>query len=127
MKHSKKEIGVEGEEIAVKSLKRKGYKIVQRNYRCKLGEIDIIAERNGVLIFVEVKTKRTNDFGPPQYAVTPAQRDQISKSALCYIKEKGLTEQSCRFDVITINFSPGSNKSEVGIIRTSIPPLAHIA
>ena len=110
MPDSRKELGAKGEKLAVKFLKRKRYKIIQRNYRCKLGEIDIIAERNSTLVFVEVKTRQTAEFGPPQYAITAAKRHQISKAALSYIREKNLTGKSCRFDVIAITFSSDSRK-----------------
>lgn len=114
-----RQLGAEGEKLAAKFLKRRGYKIVQRNYRCKLGEIDIIASRKGILIFVEVKTRTTEEFGQPQHAITPAKKNQISKAALSYIRENNLARQSCQFDVIAIMFSSGSRKPKIQHIENA--------
>lgn len=119
MLDSRKEVGNKGEKLAAKFLKRKGYKIIQRNYKCKLGEIDIIAEQDRTIVFVEVKTRRTQEFGPPQNAITAAKRSQISKVALFYIREKKLVDQSCRFDVIGITFSPESRKPRIEHIENA--------
>ena len=121
MLDSRKEVGAKGEKLAVKFLKRKGYKIVQRNYTCKLGEIDIVARQDGTVIFVEVKTRRTQEFGPPQSAITAAKKKQISRVALWYVKEKKFMDQSCRFDVIGITFSPESRKPRVEHIENAFP------
>ena len=118
---SRKEVGAKGEKLAVKFLKRKGYKIVQRNYRCKLGEIDIVARQDRTVVFVEVKTRQTQEFGPPQSAVTAAKKRQISRAALWYIKEKKLVDQSCRFDVIGISSSPESRKPKIEHIENAFP------
>ena len=119
MLNPRKELGAKGEKLAAKFLKRKGYKIIQCNYKCKLGEIDIIARHDETFVFTEVKTRRTLEFGPPQYAITAAKRKQISKVALSYIREKRLNGQSCRFDVIAITFSPESRKPEIEHIQNA--------
>ena len=119
MLDSRKEVGNKGEKLAAKFLKRKGYKIIQRNYKCKLGEIDIIAEQDRTIVFVEVKTRRTQEFGPPQYAITAAKKRQISSVALLYIREKKFVEQSCRFDVIGITFPPESRKPRIEHIQNA--------
>lgn len=106
----RKKIGFEGEKLAAKYLKRKGYKIVQTNYRCKLGEIDIVAEQNKIIVFVEVRTKHSEKLGLPQYSVNTAKKGQISRAALCYIKEKKIVDQTCRFDVIAITFPSDSKE-----------------
>ncbi len=106
----RKKIGFEGEKLAAKYLKRKGYKIVQTNYRCKLGEIDIVAEQNKIIVFVEVRTKHSEKLGLPQYSINTAKRGQISRAALCYIKEKKIVDQTCRFDVIAITFPSDSKE-----------------
>ncbi len=121
MLDSRKEVGAKGEKLAAKFLKRKGYKIIQRNYKCKLGEIDIIAKQDRTIVFVEVKTRRTQEFGPPQYAITAAKRGQISRVALLYIREKKMVEQNCRFDVIAITFSPESRKPRIEHIENAFP------
>lgn len=105
--------GREGEQIAVRHLKRLGYHIVCRNYRCPLGEIDIIARYRGVLIFVEVKSRRSGTFGSPKWAITPAKQRKLSQVAWHYLQEHDLTETTARFDVITISRLQGSPYVEV--------------
>jgi len=115
----RKKTGSEGERMAAKYLKRKGYKIIQQNYRCKLGEIDIIAEQNKIIVFIEVRTKHTGKLGLPQYSVDENKRGQISRAALCYIKEKKITNQTCRFDVIAITFPSEKDKPNIEHIENA--------
>lgn len=98
----KGKLGKEKEEIAVKFLKEKGYKILDRNYFCKLGEIDIIAEKKGVKVFVEVKFRKNDFFGLPREAVNIYKQRKIQNVATFYLRSKGLLESKCRFDVIEI-------------------------
>ena len=98
----KKALGKKGEEKALRFLKKKGYRIIEKNYVCKLGEMDIIAKEKDTLVFVEVKTRTTTEFGPPQLAVNSSKQRQLSKVALNYLKEKQLEEVKARFDVVAI-------------------------
>ncbi len=95
-------LGARGEEIAVAFLKGRKYTVMERNFRCRGGEVDIIARDGKTLVFVEVKTRRSLSFGPPQAAVTPFKQRQISKAALTWLAKKRLDEASARFDVIAI-------------------------
>jgi putative endonuclease len=95
-------LGKTGEEIAVRLLKNNGYRIITRNYRTKLGEIDIIAEDKDTLCFIEVKTRNSDRFGLPCEAVFSAKQKQIAKAALGYLKEHKLLERKARFDVVSI-------------------------
>ena len=70
----RRDLGKQGEEIALRFLKKKGYRIIQTNYSCKLGEVDIVAKEKDTLVFIEVKTRTSLAFGPPQLAVTPAKQ-----------------------------------------------------
>lgn len=97
-------VGQQGESLACQYLSRQGYKVIVRNYRTKLGEIDIIAEEQGTLVFVEVKTRRGHQCGHPFEAVTCNKCRQISKVALEYLAETGREGQSARFDVVAISF-----------------------
>ena len=95
--------GREGEVLAEEHLRRKGYRIVHRNFRTPRGEIDIIARHKGVLVFVEVKTRRSRRRGHPKYAITPAKQKKISIVALEYLKKnEGTTQVKARFDVVTV-------------------------
>lgn len=95
-------VGKRGEEIAVKYLRERKYAIVDRNYRCKCGEVDIIARDGKTVVFIEVKTRRNDSFGPPQLSVTNFKQRQISKAALMYLSSKKLKDVPARFDVIAI-------------------------
>jgi putative endonuclease len=94
--------GKTGEELAVKFLLQAGMQILARNYRIQRGEIDIIAREDEVVVFVEVKTCRSNAFGPPETWVTPHKCRQIGRVAREYIYRHGLYEQNCRFDVVSV-------------------------
>ena len=109
----KKELGKQGEEIAIRFLKKKGYRILLRNYVCKMGEMDIIAREKDTLVFVEVKTRTSTAFGPPQLAVNSAKQMQLSKVALYFLKEKKLEEVKARFDVVAILLRPKGEEIEL--------------
>jgi putative endonuclease len=91
-----------GESIAAEYLKKQGYKIMVCRYRCRIGEIDIIAKRRGVFIFVEVKTRRTTAYGMPSEAVNVRKQQKIISTALCYLNEHGAQGAACRFDIVEI-------------------------
>ena len=109
----KKELGKQGEEIAIRFLKKKGYRILIRNYVCKMGEMDIIAREKDTLVFVEVKTRTSAAFGPPQLAVNSTKQMQLSKVALYFLKEKKLEEVKARFDVVAILLRPEGEEIEL--------------
>lgn len=95
--------GKAGEDIAVSYLKRQGYKIIERNYRTKRGEIDIIADYKGCICFVEVRAKNNPAFGSPEETILKKKQLRISKAALAYIRKFKLENKSCRFDVVCID------------------------
>lgn len=99
---NKKELGKWGEKLATKYLKLKGYRIIENNYSCKLGEIDIIAEKSNYLVFIEVKTRRSENFGLPQAAVDYRKQEKIKKVASYYIAYNNDKDLQVRFDVISI-------------------------
>lgn len=95
-------LGERGEKIATLFLKGQKFSIIERNFRCKCGEIDIIARDRGTYVFIEVKTRKNLMFGPPQLAVTPFKQRQISRAALTWLSQKKLHDTPARFDVIGI-------------------------
>jgi putative endonuclease len=95
-------VGERGESIAAAYLRGQKFIIVERNFRCKAGEVDIIARDGKVFVFVEVKTRRSLSFGPPQASVTAFKQRQISKAALTWLANKRLVDVGARFDVIAI-------------------------
>ena len=106
----KKEIGQRGEEMAVSFLKGLNYQILERNYRCKLGEVDIIARDNDTLVFIEVRTRSSLDFGLPQESINRRKRHQISKVALEFMLRKKMKNIPARFVVFAITLEPGKEK-----------------
>lgn len=100
---SSRDEGLRGEDMAIKMLKRNGYRIVERNYRSKLGEIDVVAEQGGCLVFVEVKKRNTGQFGEAICAVDERKKRHLVKAALFYMKTHNGFDRPVRFDVIGID------------------------
>lgn len=94
--------GSGGEDKAKEYLQSKGYKILAQNFKTKLGEIDIVAKDHNMLVFVEVKTRKSDYFGLPREAVTVTKQRKIRMVATQYLKLHGGLNQLCRFDVIDI-------------------------
>jgi putative endonuclease len=103
MVQSRRQEGIAGEEKAVAALKKQGYRIVEKNYRNPFGEIDIIAEENGYLVFVEVKKRNTDTFGDPLHAINAKKRLHIVRSAMFYLKTHKCGDRKVRFDVVGID------------------------
>ena len=99
---STRALGRHGEDIAWEYLKRRGYRILERNYRCRYGEIDLVAKDGETIVFIEVKSRRTAAFGDPEEAVSLAKQKKISTVALNYLKDKGLYDRPARFDVVSV-------------------------
>ncbi|MBI4972359.1 MAG: YraN family protein [Candidatus Omnitrophica bacterium] len=106
-------LGKSGEEIAAKFLADNGYKILQRNYRSRLGEIDIIAKDKDTLCFVEVKTRISDKQGLPVESIISFKQRRISKAALVFLKEKNLLNEKARFDVVSILYESGRPNIEL--------------
>jgi len=105
--HSK---GESGERVAEKFLTEKGFRLIERNYRYERGEIDLIFDDHGILVFVEVKTRRSETYGEPEDAITPRKRRQIRKVAEAYLWVKNIKDTECRFDVVAIKWESGKAK-----------------
>ena len=102
-----KALGDFGEEQAARCLRRKGYRIVERNFRCRQGEIDIIAEKGGYIVFVEVKERRDARFAAAREFVTAAKQRRILTAAQLYLAQSG-SERQPRFDVIEVYAPQGA-------------------
>lgn len=100
---SNREEGLQGEEMAIRTLKKAGYRIVERNHRNALGEIDVIAEDKGVLVFVEVKKRNSARFGEAVCAVTERKKRHLINAATFYMKMHDCFDRRVRFDVIGID------------------------
>src|SRR5690348_10664811 len=116
MGYYKKQIGNSGEEEAVNYLQKNGYKIIQKNYRCKIGEIDIIAKDSDYLVFIEVKSRKDNQYGAPGEAVNYFKQQKIIKVAQYYLMTKGI-DPNVRFDVVEIIGELKNQEFFVGSIK----------
>jgi putative endonuclease len=99
-----KSLGERGEAAAAKFLRRCGYKIVSRQDRHRLGEVDIVAVDGQTVVFVEVKTRTSHDAGHPAEAITPDKQRRLTRVALSFLKRHGLLERAARFDVIAVTW-----------------------
>ncbi len=106
-------LGKSGEELAVALLEESGYRILARNYKTKLGEIDIVAYDKDTICFVEVKTRHSDKYGLPQEAISGFKQRQISKTALIYLKKNHLLDKKARFDVVSIIYSENASKLDL--------------
>lgn len=103
---NRKSLGKIGEDIAIQYLRSLGYQIRTTNFRCKLGEIDIIAEDKNIVVFIEVRARTSEAFGPAYNSVTYPKQQQVKRVALYYISKNNLVNTQFRFDVIGIQL-PG--------------------
>lgn len=101
-------IGKQGEDIACKFLKKDKYKILEKNYRTKQGEIDIIAEDSkGVLCFVEVKARSRTDYGSPKEAVNYHKQKKLLATAFAYLESTKTGSKDMRFDIVSVDLNSG--------------------
>ena len=107
MSLSRKRLGREGEDVAAGFLKKKGYKLVERNYRCKTGEVDLIVLDRKVIVFVEVKTRTDHSFGSPFEAVEARKQRKMIQAARFFLHERKLHQRDARFDVVGVSWPGG--------------------
>lgn len=105
--------GSEGERKAAEFLRKKGYKILAKNFKTRWGEIDIIAQEKKTICFIEVKLRSLENFGLPQEAVSVHKQKKIVFTALDYLKQKNLCKLPCRFDVVAITGLGQNQKIEL--------------
>lgn len=94
--------GKRGEDLALRYLKKQGYRIIERNFKTRQGEIDIIACDNDCISFVEVRSRSADNLGLPEDSIDRRKQKQIAKVALAYIKRRRLEDRNCKFDVICV-------------------------
>jgi putative endonuclease len=108
-------VGRAGEEAAVQFLRQHGYRILERNYRCRYGEIDLIARDGRMLAFVEVKTRRSHKYGPAAEAVTVQKQRHLIKASQVYLLQQKKADEFCRFDVVTVEM--GTPQLRIELIK----------
>jgi len=120
MPPSRRQIGILGEKLALEHLRKRGYKIRETNFRCREGEIDIIAQDKDYLVFVEVRTRRGSDFGTPEESVTVAKKERLVSLALAYLQTHRNLPPSWRFDVVAIELDQDKQISRIELIQNAI-------
>jgi putative endonuclease len=118
-------LGAWGEALAQKYLENHGYEIIERNYRCGFGEIDLICLEAAVWCFVEVKTRKNSRFGLGYQAITPVKQQHLIKAAATYLDKTGLGEVAARFDVVSIDFR-SSTSYRITLIRNAFEVLEEV-
>lgn len=119
---AKKSLGRRGEDAAARYLKRKGYHILARGVDSPLGELDIIAVDDRTIVFVEVKTRRSNEAGHPAEAIDPRKERRMTQAALAYLKAQGLLKYAARFDVVAITWPADSRRPAIEHYQNAFSP-----
>ncbi len=113
---TKQELARIGEDHAARYLRSRGYRIRERNFRARSGEVDIIAEQKGALAFVEVKARSSDEFGEPREAVTAWKQRRIINAARFYVARLGGGERTVRFDVVEVFLTPKGRVTKVEVV-----------
>ncbi len=119
MLNQRQKLGKKGEELAGTYLEKMGYQVLEQNYRTRLGEIDLIAKHGESIVFVEVKTRRSDSYGSPRLAITPQKQKKLSVAALAYLKSRQKMEAKARFDVVVVKTAGG--RPEIEVIQNAFP------
>src|ERR1051325_4080276 len=106
-------LGILGEDLACGELRRRGYEILERRYRTRFGEIDIVAREGDYTVFIEVKTREGDEFGGGAEAVTEWKQRRVTQMAVDYIARHNLYDRPCRFDVVVVSMANGASAVEV--------------
>lgn len=109
-------LGAVGEMLAAEHLKRSGYRILERNYRCKAGEIDVVAKEGGVLAFVEVRSKSSDAFGTPLESIRFRKRSKLRQVAAYYLAERSIDCDGIRFDAVGVTW-PAACEPSCELVR----------
>lgn len=114
-------LGPAGEKVAARHLRRRGYRILSRNYDCRAGEIDLIAADGDTIVFVEVKTRREESAADPEVNVTYHKRRRLTQAARYYLMEKSAQDRPCRFDVVAVLMPEGGQPAVEHFIDAFAP------
>ena len=117
---NRKALGALGEKRAGEFLKKRGYRIVETNFRCREGEIDIIARDGGYLVFVEVRTRTGSQFGTPEESITFAKKEKLTSVALAYLQTHRNLPSLWRFDVVAIEVGSDGQTTRIEVIQNAI-------
>ena len=113
-------LGKRGEELAKRHLESTGYSILDTNYRAESGEIDLVAEKDGTLVFVEVRARSSARLGLPEESLTPKKRSHMVGAAQEYIQANQVEEREWRIDLVAIEFSPDGRLERLDVIENAV-------
>ncbi len=116
----RRDTGILGEKLARDFLKKQGYQILETNYRCPEGEIDIVARHKDCLVFIEVRTKKSLEFGSPEESITPAKQARMRATAAHYQQTHHDLPPQWRIDVVAIELDPKGKPSRIEIIENAV-------
>lgn len=116
----RRDTGIRGEKLAGEFLKKRGYRILETNYRCPQGEIDIIARHKDYLVFIEVRTKRSREYGSPEESITPAKKDRVRAVAFHYLQAHSNLPELWRIDVVAVELNQQGEPSRIELIENAI-------
>jgi putative endonuclease len=116
----RQEVGRLGERLAAKFLRRRGYHIIETNFRCRGGEIDIIARQRDCLVFIEVRTRSSSSFGSPEESITQAKRSRLIFTALTYISSHNKLPEQWRIDVVAVEVDAQGQAKRIEIIENAV-------
>ena len=116
----RKDTGDRGEKLAQDFLRRRGYRILDTNYRCPEGEIDIVARHQDYLVFIEVRTKRSLKFGTPEESITRAKREKLRATAYYYQQAHDNLPPQWRIDVVAVELDQRGNPSRIELIENAV-------
>ena len=117
---TRRETGMIGEKLARDFLANNGYKIVDTNYRCRAGEVDIIALQEDTLVFIEVRTKKSRSFGSPEESITPRKAEHMRLAALQYAIEHEDMPQTWRIDLVAIEMNREGKAERIELIENVV-------
>jgi putative endonuclease len=120
MPHARRRLGDRGERLAEQFLLARGYALLERNYRCRAGEIDLVCRDGDVLAFVEVKLRRGTIFGVPEEAVDRRKLAHLEAACLHYLDDHGIPEQAWRVDVVAIQLDHGGTLIDVRLVVNAL-------
>jgi len=117
---NRRELGAIGEKLAKDFLKKKGYRIRETNFRCRQGEIDIVAERKDYLVFVEVRTRTGTAFGSPEESITSSKREKLVTAALTYISSHQNLPGDWRIDFVAVELDARGRTARIELMENAI-------
>jgi putative endonuclease len=120
MSDRRRQLGDLGERLARDHLIERGFKVLDTNYRCPIGEIDIVAEDGDDLVFVEVRTRRGRELGTPEESITKAKKERLISLAQTYLQEKGVEQRQYRIDLVAVAFSKQGALERVELIENAV-------